>query len=117
MSTPLKKKLANLIDLPAFGSLEVKMGNSSLTDATPILQPITIDLEGSSFHIINVVKSLPRVPGTLCLIPSKMSLTTISSTIPVTLSAKDKNGLPYCYSNFKDHFSEEECNLLPPHRP
>ncbi|KAJ9085484.1 retrotransposon-like protein 1 [Entomophthora muscae] len=130
------------------------MGNSTITGATPILQPVTIDLEGSPFCVTcnsstnlsflfilgflwlresllnfdhpnnkilftcnDVVKLLPLVSGTLCPIPFKLNLTTISSTIPDTLSAKDKDGLPYCYSDFKDFFSEEECNLLPPHRP
>ncbi|KAJ9063541.1 hypothetical protein DSO57_1000119 [Entomophthora muscae] len=70
-----------------------------------------------SFTCNDIVKLLPLVSGTLCPISSKLNLSTISSTILDTLSAKDKDGLPYCYSDFKDCFSEEECNLLPPHRP
>ncbi|KAJ9065651.1 hypothetical protein DSO57_1017405 [Entomophthora muscae] len=70
-----------------------------------------------SFTCNDIVKLLLLVSGTLCPIPSKLNLTTISSTILDTLSSKDEDGLPYCYSDFKDLFSEEECNLLPPHRP
>ncbi|KAJ9061317.1 hypothetical protein DSO57_1021777 [Entomophthora muscae] len=70
-----------------------------------------------SFTCNDVVKLLPLVSGTLGPIPSKLNLTAISSTILDTLSSKDGDGLPYCYSDFKDCFSEEECNLLPPHRP
>ncbi|KAJ9088538.1 hypothetical protein DSO57_1022149 [Entomophthora muscae] len=146
----IEEKLANLTGLPAFGSLDVKVGNSTLNGATPILQPVTIDLEGSPFRVMcnsspnlsfpfvlgflwmrelllnfdhpnnkisfmcnDVVKSLPLVSGTLCPNPFKLNLTIISSTVLDTLSAKDKDVLPYCYSGFKDCFSEEECNLLP----
>ncbi|KAJ9057196.1 retrotransposon-like protein 1 [Entomophthora muscae] len=48
----IEEKLANLIGLPAFGSLDVKMGNSTLTGATPILQPVAIDLDGSPFYVM-----------------------------------------------------------------
>ncbi|KAJ9072775.1 hypothetical protein DSO57_1023704 [Entomophthora muscae] len=150
----IEEKLAKLLGLPAFGSLDIKVGNSTLIGATPILQLVTIDLEGSPFCVTcnsspnlsflfilgfpwlresllnfdhpsnkilftcnEVVKLLPLVSGTLGSIPSKLNLTAISSTIPDTLSAKDKDGLHYCYSDFKDCFSEEECNLLPLHRP
>ncbi|KAJ9052558.1 Retrotransposon-derived protein peg10 [Entomophthora muscae] len=47
----IEEKLAKLLGLPAFGSLDVKVGNSTLIDTTPILQPVTIDLEGSSFYV------------------------------------------------------------------
>ncbi|KAJ9067067.1 hypothetical protein DSO57_1003373 [Entomophthora muscae] len=47
----IEKKLANLIGLPASKSLDVKVGNSTLTSTTPILQPVTIDLEGSPFRV------------------------------------------------------------------
>ncbi|KAJ9073966.1 hypothetical protein DSO57_1010946 [Entomophthora muscae] len=47
----IEEKLANLIGLPASRSLDVKVGNSTLTSATPILQPVTIELEGSPFCI------------------------------------------------------------------
>ncbi|KAJ9078393.1 hypothetical protein DSO57_1007109 [Entomophthora muscae] len=150
----IEEKLAKLLGLPAFGSLDVKVGNSTLIGATPILQPVTIDLEGSPFRVTcnsspnlsfpfilgflwlresllnfnhpnnkisftcnDVVKLLSLVPGTLGSTSSKPNLTAISSTIPDTLSAKEKDELPYGYSDFKDCFSEEECNLLPPHRP
>ncbi|KAJ9076188.1 hypothetical protein DSO57_1028591 [Entomophthora muscae] len=150
----IEAKLAKLLGLPAFGSLGVKVGNSTLIDATPILQPVTIDLEGSPFCVMcnsspnlsfpfilrflwlresllnfdhpnnnisftcnDVIKLLSLVPGTLGSTSSKPNLTAISSTILDTLYAKDKDGLPYCYSDFKDHFSEEKCNLLPLNRP
>ncbi|KAJ9074558.1 hypothetical protein DSO57_1005010 [Entomophthora muscae] len=139
----IEEKLANLIGLPAFGSLDVKVGNGTLTGTTPILQLVIIDLEGSPFRVMcnsslnlsfpfilgfpwlresllnfdhpnnkisltcnDIVKLLPLLSGTLCPIPSKLNLTTISSTILVSLSAKDKDELSYCYSNFKDHFNE-----------
>ncbi|KAJ9069001.1 hypothetical protein DSO57_1022988 [Entomophthora muscae] len=138
----IEEKLAKLLRLPASGSLGVKVGNSTLIDVTPILQSVTIDLEGSPFCVMcnsspnlsfplilgfpqlresllnfdhpnnkisftcnEIVKFLSFVPGTLGLTPSKPNLTAISSTIPDTLSSKDKNGLPYCYSDFKDCFS------------
>ncbi|KAJ9077706.1 hypothetical protein DSO57_1014168 [Entomophthora muscae] len=47
----IEEKLAKLLGLPAFGSLDVKVGNSTLIGATPILQPVTIDLEGSPFRV------------------------------------------------------------------
>ncbi|KAJ9070385.1 hypothetical protein DSO57_1008681 [Entomophthora muscae] len=47
----IEEKLTKLLGLPAFGSLDVKVGNSTLIGATPILQPVTIDLEGSPFHV------------------------------------------------------------------
>ncbi|KAJ9062878.1 hypothetical protein DSO57_1006000 [Entomophthora muscae] len=47
----IEEKLSNLIGLPASGSLDVKVGNRTLTGATPILQPVTIDLEGSPFCV------------------------------------------------------------------
>ncbi|KAJ9089184.1 hypothetical protein DSO57_1015511 [Entomophthora muscae] len=139
----IEEKLAKLIRLPASRSLDVKVVNSTFTCAIPILQPVTIDLEGSPFRVTcnsspnlsfpfilgfpwlresllnfdhpnnkisftcnDIVKLLPLVSGTLCPIPSKLNLTTISSTIPDTLFANDKDGLPYCYSDFKDHFSK-----------
>ncbi|KAJ9059217.1 Retrotransposon-derived protein peg10 [Entomophthora muscae] len=45
----IEEKLAKLLGLPTFGSLDVKVGNSTLIGATPILQPVTIDLESSPF--------------------------------------------------------------------
>ncbi|KAJ9073213.1 Retrotransposon-derived protein peg10 [Entomophthora muscae] len=127
----IEEKLAKLIGLSASRSLDVKVGNSTVIGATPILQPVTIDLEGSPFCVTcnsspnlsfpfilgfpwlresllnfdhpnnkisftcnDVVKFLPLVSGSLCLIPSKLNLTTISSTILDTLSSKDKDG--YC---------------------
>ncbi|KAJ9087024.1 hypothetical protein DSO57_1037394 [Entomophthora muscae] len=45
------EKLAKLLGLPAFRSLDVKVGNSTLIGTTPILQPVTIDLEGSPFCV------------------------------------------------------------------
>ncbi|KAJ9087030.1 hypothetical protein DSO57_1037308 [Entomophthora muscae] len=47
----IEEKLAKLLGLPAFGSLDVKVGNSTLIGATPILHPVTIDLEGSPFRV------------------------------------------------------------------
>ncbi|KAJ9083654.1 Retrotransposon-derived protein peg10 [Entomophthora muscae] len=40
----IEEKLAKLLGLPAFGSLDVNVGNSTLIGSTPILQPVTIDL-------------------------------------------------------------------------
>ncbi|KAJ9066631.1 Retrotransposon-derived protein peg10 [Entomophthora muscae] len=40
----IEEKLAKLLGFPAFGSLDVKVGNSTLIGTTPILQPVTIDL-------------------------------------------------------------------------
>ncbi|KAJ9086588.1 hypothetical protein DSO57_1002310 [Entomophthora muscae] len=48
----IEEKLANLIGLPSFRSLDVKVGNSTLTGTTPILQPVTINLEGSPFCVM-----------------------------------------------------------------
>ncbi|KAJ9050689.1 Retrotransposon-derived protein peg10 [Entomophthora muscae] len=48
----IEEKLDKLIGLPASRSLDVKVGNSTITGATPILQPVTIDLEGSPFYIM-----------------------------------------------------------------
>ncbi|KAJ9059816.1 hypothetical protein DSO57_1037624 [Entomophthora muscae] len=48
----IEEKLAKLLGLPAFGSLDVKVGNSTLIGTTPILQPVTIDLEGSPFRVM-----------------------------------------------------------------
>ncbi|KAJ9049196.1 hypothetical protein DSO57_1027133 [Entomophthora muscae] len=140
----IEEKLAKLLRLPASGSLDIKVGSSTLIGATPILQPVTIDLEGSPFCVTcnsspnlsfpfilgflwlresllnfdhpnklsftcnDVIKLLSLVPGTLGSTSSKPNLTAISSTILDTLSAKDEDGLPYCYSDFKDCFSEEE---------
>ncbi|KAJ9068866.1 hypothetical protein DSO57_1024406, partial [Entomophthora muscae] len=141
----IEEKLAKLLGLPAFGSLDIKVVNSTLIGATPILQPVIIDLEGSPFCVTcnsspnlsfpfilgfpwlresllnfdhpnnkisftcnDIVKLLSLVPGTLGSTSSKPNLTAISSTIPDTLASKDKDGLPYCYSDFKDCFSEEE---------
>ncbi|KAJ9072786.1 Retrotransposon-derived protein peg10 [Entomophthora muscae] len=124
----IEEKLAKLIGLSASGSLDVKVGNSTIISATPILQPVTINLEGSPFRVMcnsspnlsfpfilgfswlresllnfdhpnnkfsftcnDVVKLLPLVSGTLCPIPSKLNLNTISSTILDTLSSKDKD--------------------------
>ncbi|KAJ9065521.1 hypothetical protein DSO57_1018678 [Entomophthora muscae] len=140
----IEEKLAKLLGLPAFRSLDVKVRNSTLIGATPILQPVTIDLEGSPFRVTcnsspnlsfqfilgfpwlresllnfdhpnnkisftcnDFVKLLSLVPGTLGLTPPKPNLTAISSTIPDTLSSKDKDGLPYFYSDFKNCFNEE----------
>ncbi|KAJ9060828.1 hypothetical protein DSO57_1026782 [Entomophthora muscae] len=134
----IEEKLAKLLGLSSFRYLDVKVGNSTLIGAISILQPITIDLEGSlfcvtcnsspklSFPVIlgflwlresllnfdhpnnkisftcnDIVKFLSLVPGTLGSTPSKPNLTAISSTILDTLSTKDKDGLPYCYSDFK----------------
>ncbi|KAJ9078623.1 Retrotransposon-derived protein peg10 [Entomophthora muscae] len=47
----IEEKLAKLIELSASGSLDVKVGNSTIISATPILQPVTINLEGSSFCV------------------------------------------------------------------
>ncbi|KAJ9081651.1 hypothetical protein DSO57_1012320 [Entomophthora muscae] len=47
----IEEKLVKLLRLPAFGSLDVKVGNSTLIGTTSILQPITIDLEGSPFCV------------------------------------------------------------------
>ncbi|KAJ9050983.1 hypothetical protein DSO57_1009067 [Entomophthora muscae] len=47
----IEEKLTKLLGLPAFGSLDVKVGYSTLIGSTPILQPVTIDLEGSPFRI------------------------------------------------------------------
>ncbi|KAJ9054919.1 Retrotransposon-derived protein peg10 [Entomophthora muscae] len=47
----IEEKLAKLLGLPAFGSLDVKVRNSTLIGATPILQPVTIDFEGSPFCV------------------------------------------------------------------
>ncbi|KAJ9054233.1 Retrotransposon-derived protein peg10 [Entomophthora muscae] len=55
----IEEKLAKLIGLSAFGSLDIKVGNSNLIGATPILQPVTIDLEGSPFCI--TCKSSPNL--------------------------------------------------------
>ncbi|KAJ9051089.1 hypothetical protein DSO57_1008054 [Entomophthora muscae] len=48
----IEEKLAKLLGLPAFRSLDVKVGNRTLIGATPILQPVTIDLEGSPFRVM-----------------------------------------------------------------
>ncbi|KAJ9074030.1 Retrotransposon-derived protein peg10, partial [Entomophthora muscae] len=113
----IEERLAKLIGLSASGSLDVKVGNSTIIGATPILQPVTINLKGSPFHATcnsspnlsfpfilgfpwlrksllnfnqlnnkisftcNDIVKFPLVSGTLYLIPSKLSLTTISSTI------------------------------------
>ncbi|KAJ9064096.1 hypothetical protein DSO57_1033947, partial [Entomophthora muscae] len=55
----IEEKLAKLLGLPTFGSLDVKAGNSTLIGAIPILQPVTIDLEGSPFCI--TCNSLPNL--------------------------------------------------------
>ncbi|KAJ9086553.1 Retrotransposon-derived protein peg10 [Entomophthora muscae] len=47
----IEEKLAKFIGLPASGSLDVKVGNSTIIGVTPILQSVTIDLEGFSFHV------------------------------------------------------------------
>ncbi|KAJ9051863.1 Retrotransposon-derived protein peg10 [Entomophthora muscae] len=47
----IEEKLAKLIGLSTSGSLDVKVGNSTIISATPILQPVTIDLEGSLFCV------------------------------------------------------------------
>ncbi|KAJ9088425.1 hypothetical protein DSO57_1023342 [Entomophthora muscae] len=47
----IEEKLANLIGLSTSGSLDVKGGSSTLIGAIPILQPVTIDLEGSPFCV------------------------------------------------------------------
>ncbi|KAJ9074151.1 hypothetical protein DSO57_1009230 [Entomophthora muscae] len=45
----IEEKLANLIGLLASGYLDIRVENSTLTSATPIPQPVTIDLESSLF--------------------------------------------------------------------
>ncbi|KAJ9057721.1 hypothetical protein DSO57_1019938 [Entomophthora muscae] len=57
----IEEKLAKLLRLPAFGSLDVKVGNITLIGATPILQPVTIDLEGSPFRAM--CNSFPTYPS------------------------------------------------------
>ncbi|KAJ9080944.1 hypothetical protein DSO57_1019611 [Entomophthora muscae] len=47
----IEEKIAKLIGLSASRSLDVKVGNSTIIGATPILQPVTIDLEGSPFRV------------------------------------------------------------------
>ncbi|KAJ9061500.1 Retrotransposon-derived protein peg10 [Entomophthora muscae] len=47
----IEEKLAKLIGLSASGSLDVKVGKSTIIGATPIIQPVTIDLKGSSFRV------------------------------------------------------------------
>ncbi|KAJ9061199.1 Retrotransposon-derived protein peg10 [Entomophthora muscae] len=66
----IEEKLANLIELLSFGSLDVKVENSTLTGATPILQPVTIDLEGSPFRVMcnsSPNLSFPFILGFPCL--------------------------------------------------
>ncbi|KAJ9059122.1 hypothetical protein DSO57_1005625 [Entomophthora muscae] len=46
----IEEKLAKLIGLSASRSLDVKVGNSTIISDTPILQPVTIDLESSLFR-------------------------------------------------------------------
>ncbi|KAJ9061319.1 hypothetical protein DSO57_1021779 [Entomophthora muscae] len=63
----IEGKLAKLLGLPAFGSLDVKVRTSTLTGATYILQPVTIDLEGSPFCAHELLPQLvlpvhPRIP-------------------------------------------------------
>ncbi|KAJ9072537.1 Retrotransposon-derived protein peg10 [Entomophthora muscae] len=48
----IEEKLAKLIGLSASGSLDVKVENSTIISATPILQPVIIDLEGSPFRVM-----------------------------------------------------------------
>ncbi|KAJ9054635.1 hypothetical protein DSO57_1012271 [Entomophthora muscae] len=49
----IEEKLAKLLGLPTSQiPCHVKVGNSTLIGATPILQPVTIDLEGSPFCIM-----------------------------------------------------------------
>ncbi|KAJ9049308.1 hypothetical protein DSO57_1025907 [Entomophthora muscae] len=47
----IEEKLAKLIGLSASSSLDVKVGNSTIIGAIPILQTVTIDLEGSPFCV------------------------------------------------------------------
>ncbi|KAJ9088881.1 hypothetical protein DSO57_1018581 [Entomophthora muscae] len=47
----IEEKLSKLIGLSTFSSLDIKVRNSTIISATPILQPITIDLEGSLFCV------------------------------------------------------------------
>ncbi|KAJ9070690.1 hypothetical protein DSO57_1005217 [Entomophthora muscae] len=47
----IKKNLADSLRLPLYGSLNVKIRNSTYTDASSITQPVTFDLEGSTFCI------------------------------------------------------------------
>ncbi|KAJ9048599.1 hypothetical protein DSO57_1033395 [Entomophthora muscae] len=55
----IEEKLANLIGLPTFGLLDVKVENSTLPGVTPILQLVNIDLEGSPF--CNMCNSSPNL--------------------------------------------------------
>ncbi|KAJ9056476.1 hypothetical protein DSO57_1032733 [Entomophthora muscae] len=47
----IKKDLADTLGLPLYGSLDVKVGNSTYTDASSITQPVTFNLEGSPFLV------------------------------------------------------------------
>ncbi|KAJ9052281.1 hypothetical protein DSO57_1035823, partial [Entomophthora muscae] len=47
----IKKDLADTLRLPLYGSLDVKVGNSTYTDASSITQPVTFDLDGSLFRV------------------------------------------------------------------
>ncbi|KAJ9075638.1 hypothetical protein DSO57_1033979 [Entomophthora muscae] len=47
----IKKDLEDALGLPLYGSLDVKVGNSTYTDASSITQPVTFDLEGSPFRV------------------------------------------------------------------
>ncbi|KAJ9085360.1 hypothetical protein DSO57_1014779 [Entomophthora muscae] len=47
----IKKELSDTLGLPLYGSLDVKVENSTYTDASSITQPVTFNLEGSPFHI------------------------------------------------------------------
>ncbi|KAJ9052993.1 hypothetical protein DSO57_1028583 [Entomophthora muscae] len=47
----IKKDLEDTLVLPLYGSLDVKVGNSTYTDASSITHPVTFDLEGFPFRI------------------------------------------------------------------
>ncbi|KAJ9062722.1 hypothetical protein DSO57_1007892 [Entomophthora muscae] len=47
----IKKELADTLGLPLYGSLDVKVRNSTYTDTSSIMQPVMFALEGSPFHV------------------------------------------------------------------
>ncbi|KAJ9049090.1 Retrotransposon-derived protein peg10 [Entomophthora muscae] len=57
----IEEKLAKLLGLPTFGSLDVKVGNSTLIDATPILQPSP--LTWRALHSASRVTLPPTYPS------------------------------------------------------
>ncbi|KAJ9056964.1 hypothetical protein DSO57_1026913, partial [Entomophthora muscae] len=83
----IEEKLTKLLGLPAFGSLDVKMGNSTLIGATPILQPIIIDLEGSPFCVTcnsSPNLSFPFILGFLWLRESLLNFDHLNNNISFT---------------------------------